>query len=169
MPAQTAPPAAAPKPMKKKAPEAEQPEEPIKKKGKKKLIVVAALIVVVVIGGAYGFKTMTKHKAAATTGPTTTVGGPITVEDSLTVNLRDDHYLEFTAAIQTAPGKSIKVLTTDQPIVLDILNTQAEAMTETQLLAPGGDAKLKADIVAAMNDRWPGLVQNVYFNQFVMQ
>jgi flagellar basal body-associated protein FliL len=170
MPTQNASSAPGPtKPLtKKKPPDAEQAGEQPKKKGKGKLIVVA-LLVVVIAGGAFGYMTMTKHKAAAATGPTTTLGGPITEEGSLTVNLRDDHYLEFTAAIQTTPGKSVKVLVRDEAIVLDILNTQAEDMTQAELLEPNGPATLKANIIQAMNQRWPGLVQNVYFEQFVMQ
>ena len=140
-----------------------------KKKGKKKLVLVFLLVVVIGVGG-FGYMTMTKKPAVAVKGgPTTTAGGPITEESSLTVNLRDNHYLEFTAAIQTFPGKSDGVLTTDQPIVLDILNSQAEAMTETQLLMANGPARLKANMVMALNQEWPGLVQAIYFEQFVMQ
>jgi hypothetical protein len=53
--------------------------------------------------------------------------------------------------------------------VLDILNDQAGAMTETQLLQAGGPAKLKANIVRALDQDWPGLVVGVFFEQFVMQ
>jgi flagellar basal body-associated protein FliL len=128
-------------------------------------------LVVVVLGvGGFGYMKMSKKPPVAVKGaPTTTAGGPITEEASLTVNLRDNHYLEFTAGIQTVPGQSDAVLTTDQPIVLDILNTQAESMTQTQMLMPNGPAKLKANIVQALNQEWPGLVQAVYFEQFVMQ
>jgi flagellar FliL protein len=150
-----------------KQPEATEPESKPKKK-KKKIIFIVPLVLILALAG-FGYKTMTKKPAVAKGGPTTTVGGPITAESSLTVNLRDGHYLEFTVGIQTAPGKADKVLTTDQPIVLDILNGQAEVMTEAQLLEPSGPAKLKADIVQAMNQQWPGLVQAIYFEQFVMQ
>jgi flagellar basal body-associated protein FliL len=136
---------------------------------KKKLPMIVALIVVLGAGG-FGYMTMTKKASAAVKGaPTTTVAGQILEESSLTVNLRDNHYLQFTAALECAPGKSYAILTTDQPIVLDILNDQAEAFSEAQLLQPGGTAKLKADIVRAIGQDWPGLVVNVYFEQFVMQ
>jgi flagellar basal body-associated protein FliL len=140
-----------------------------KKKSKKKLVLVFLVVVVLGVGG-FGYMKMSKKPPVAVKGaPTTTAGGPITEEASLTVNLRDNHYLEFTAGIQTVPGQSDAVLTTDQPIVLDILNTQAESMTQTQLLMPNGPAKLKAGMVQALNQEWPGLVQAVYFEQFVMQ
>lgn len=139
------------------------------KKSKKKLVIVF-LLLVVIGGGGFGYMTMTKKPPmTGKGGPTTTAGGPLTVEASLTVNLRDNHYLEFTAAIQTFPGHSDGVLTSDQAIVLDILNAQAEDTTETQLLMPNGPAKLKADMVKALNQEWPGLVQAIYFEQFVMQ
>ena len=70
---------------------------------------------------------------------------------------------------RAVPGQSSAVLTKDQAIVLDILNTQAGAVTETQLLMAGGPARLKAAIVQALGHEWPGLVQSVYFEQFVMQ
>ena len=99
---------------------------------------LVAIVVVLLVAG-FGYKTMTKKPAAAAKGgPTTTVAGPTLEESSLTVNLRDGHYLEFTAALECAPGKNYTILVADQPIVLDILNNQAEAMTETQLLQPGG-------------------------------
>jgi flagellar protein FliL len=147
---------------------AAETEEGAPKKSKKLLFVVA-LVVILGVGG-FGYMTMTKKASAtAKTGPTTTVPGQILEESSLTVNLRDNHYLQFTAALEVAPGKSYSVLVTDQPIVLDILNTQAEAMTETQLLQPGGAAQLKANIVRALGQDWPGLVVGVFFEQFVMQ
>jgi hypothetical protein len=42
-------------------------------------------------------------------------------------------------------------------------------MTETQLLQPGGPAKLKANIVRALGQDWPGLIVAVFFEQFTMQ
>jgi flagellar basal body-associated protein FliL len=150
---------------KKTTPETEDGAKP----KKKKLPLIVAVIVVIGAGG-FGYMTMTKKaSAAAKGGPTTTVAGQILEETALTVNLKDDHYLQFTAALECAPGKSYAVLAADQPIVLDILNNQAEAMTETELLQPGGPAKLKANIVRALGQDWPGLVTAVFFEQFVMQ
>jgi flagellar basal body-associated protein FliL len=150
---------------KKPTPETEDGAKP----KKKKLPLIVALIVVIGAGG-FGYTTMTKKAAAAVKGaPTTTVAGQILEESSLTVNLRDNHYLQFTAALECAPGKTYSILVTDQPIVLDILNDQAGAMSETQLLQPGGQAKLKANIVRALGQDWPGLIVNVFFEQFVMQ
>ena len=97
------------------------------------------------------------------------MAGPTLEETSLTVNLRDGHYLEFTAALQVAAGKKYTLLANNQPIVLDILNTQAEQTTEAQLLLPGGVAALKTSIIHALDQDWPGLVVNVFFEQFVMQ
>ncbi|HET9061148.1 MAG TPA: flagellar basal body-associated FliL family protein [Acidimicrobiales bacterium] len=155
-----------------KAPEAVPAEDAApetKKKGKKKLVVIVG-VVVVLCAGAYAYMSMSKKASSASAStPTTTAGGPIVEENPLTVNLRDGHYLQFTVAIQVNPGKSDKVLTTDQAIVLDILNTQAGGTTEAALLKPGGPARLKANISAALDNEWPGLVQAVYFEQFVMQ
>jgi flagellar FliL protein len=150
---------------KKTTPETEDGAKP----KKKKLPLIVAVIVVIGAGG-FGYMTMTKKAAAsAKGGPTTTVAGQILEETALTVNLKDNHYLQFTAALECAPGKSYAVLAADQPIVLDILNHQAETMSETQLLQPGGPATLKANIVRALGHDWPGLVVGVYFEQFVMQ
>ena len=119
---------------KKTTPETEDGAKP----KKKKLPLIVAVIVVIGAGG-FGYMTMTKKAAAAAKGaPTTTVAGQILEETALTVNLRDNHYLQFTAALECAPGKSYAILVTDQPIVLDILNRQAGAMTEAQLLQPAG-------------------------------
>jgi flagellar FliL protein len=138
------------------------------KGGKRKLLLVLLPVLVV---GAFGYKTMTKKPSAAVDkgGPTTTVAGPTLEETSLTVNLRDGHYLEFTAALQVAAGKKYTVLANNQPIVLDILNSQAEDTTEAQLLMTGGVTTLKTNIIRALDRDWPGLVVNVFFEQFVMQ
>jgi len=150
---------------KKTTPEAEDGAKP----KKKKLPLIVAIIVVIGAGG-FGYMTMTKKAVAAAKGaPTTTVAGQILEETALTVNLRDNHYLQFTAALECAPGKSYAILVADQPIVLDVLNRQAGAMSEAELLQPGGPATLKANIVRALGQDWPGLVVGVYFEQFVMQ
>jgi flagellar basal body-associated protein FliL len=138
------------------------------KHGKRTLLLVLLPVLLV---GAFGYKTMMKKPPVAPDkgGPTTTVAGPTLEETSLTVNLRDGHYLEFTAALQVATGKKYTLLANNQPIVLDILNTQAEQTTEAQLLLPGGVAALKKSIIQALDQDWPGLVVNVFFEQFVMQ
>jgi len=147
----------------------EAPSDGKKKGGKKKLTLVA-VAVIVLGGGAFAYMNMSKKPAAsASGGPPTTVRGNLLEETSLTVNLRDNHYLQFTVALQIAPGQDQKILVTDQAVVLDILNTQAAAMSEPRLLEPTGPAKLKANILAALNQEWPGLVQAVYFEQFTMQ
>ena len=139
-----------------------------KKKSKKKLVIVAVLILV--LGGGYVYMGMGKKPAASGSGgPPTTVAGTQIAESSLTVNLRDSHYLQFTVDFNVAVGQSATILATDDGVVLDILNTQAGAMTEAELLAPGGKAKLKANIVSAMNKEWPGLISAVFFEQFTMQ
>jgi flagellar basal body-associated protein FliL len=156
--------------MAKKKPEADakKGEEAKPKKGKKKLLI--ALVPVIAVA-AFGYMTLTKKPASATVkaGPTTTVAGPILEETALTVNLRDSHYLQFTAALQVAAGKTYTALSNQQAIVLDILNSQAERFTEAQLIVPGGVARLKGDIIHALDQDWPGLVVNVFFEQFVMQ
>jgi flagellar protein FliL len=149
--------------MAKKAKATKDSEEGGKKKSKKKLIII--ILAVLVVGGA-GYMKM--HKKPAGKAGAAAVG-PITVESSLTVNLRGGHYLQFTAGIQTSKGQSDKILTTDQAIVLDVLNAEAGNMTEAQLLQPDGPAHLKTAIVGALNHDWPGLVERVYFEQFVMQ
>ena len=149
------------------APDAEKGAADKPKHGKRTLLLV---LVPVLLVGAFGYKTITKKPPAVVKGsPTTTVAGPTLEETSLTVNLRDGHYLEFTAALQVAVGKKYTVLANNQPIVLDILNTQAEQSTEAQLLMPGGVTALKKSIIGALDKDWPGLVVNVFFEQFVMQ
>jgi flagellar basal body-associated protein FliL len=151
---------------KKKKTDAEEGEK--KKKGKK--LFVVPVLIIVLAGGAYFYMGMSKKPAAgAAGGPPTTVGGTLVEETSLTVNLRDNHYLQFTAALEVASKGSSKILATDQAVVLDILNTQAGAMTEPELLKAGGPAELKANIMKAINQEWPGLVTAVYFEQFTMQ
>ena len=68
------------------------------------------MLVLVLVVGAFGYKTMTKKPVALDKGPVAVTGGPTLEETSLTVNLRDGHYLEFTAALQVAHGKSAKSL-----------------------------------------------------------
>jgi flagellar FliL protein len=133
------------------------------KKSKKKLVILLLVVVIGVAG--FGYETMTKKPAGK--GPA--AAGPVVVENSLTVNLRDGHYLEFTAALQLSLGASPKALDNYTSHVMDILISQASGFTESGLLAPGGRQALKTDIVRAINQFWPGIVVAVYFEQFVMQ
>jgi flagellar basal body-associated protein FliL len=153
---------------KKTAPEAEGAEGTKKKSKKKKIMIV--LLLVVVLGGGYEYMGMSKKAAAAGPGgPPTTVPGTLIEESSQTVNLRDGHYLEFTAALEVAKGGTATILATDSPVLLNILDSQCEAMTEPQLLVPAGEAKLKSNVMKALDQEWPGLITAVYFEQFVMQ
>jgi flagellar FliL protein len=136
------------------------------KKSKKKLIII---VVVVLLVGGLGYKMTAKKPVVVPKGPVAIAGGPTVVEDSLTVNLRDDHYLQFTPALQFAFGKSAKALNAYTPQVTDILIAEASAMTETELLTAQGPQELKANIIRALDRLWPGLVVAVYFEQFVMQ
>src|ERR1700678_3185552 len=105
---------------KKPTPEAETEGGAAPKKSKKKLMVVA--LIVILGAGAFGYMTMTKKAVAAGKGaPTTTVPGWILEKRPLTANLRENHSLQFTAALEVATGKTYTVFVTAQPIVLDIL------------------------------------------------
>ncbi len=145
------------------AAEAEGTKAKPKRKSKKKLVLVLLVVVVGVAG--FGYKAMAKKPA----GKAPPASGPVVVENSLTVNLRDGHYLQFTAALQLAVGSSPKALDNYTPRVMDILIAQASGFTEGALLAPGGRHALKSDILSALNQFWPGIVVAVYFEQFVMQ
>ena len=133
------------------------------KKSKKKLVILLLVVVIGVAG--FGYETMTKKPAGKGPAP----AGPVVVENSLTVNLRDGHYLQYTAGLQLSLGSSPKALDNYTPQVMDILISQASGFTESGLLAPGGRHALKTDILSAMNKFWPGIVVAVYFEQFVMQ
>jgi flagellar basal body-associated protein FliL len=134
-----------------------------KGKSKKKLFIILLVVVIGVAG--FGYKTMAKKPP----GKPPPVTGPVVVESSLTVNLRDGHYLEFTAGLQLAVGRTSTSLNNYTPEIMDILISQASGFTEAGLLAPGGRKALKADILSALNKFWPGAVVAVYFEQFVMQ
>ena len=120
---------------------AEAGEKP--KKSKKKLII----IVVVLLVGAYVAKGMliTTHYKKGQQAP----AGQIAPLDQLTVNMSDGHLVQTTIDIQLTTVANTKTISADLPLYDDAAIATIGNETYAGLLAPGGRAALKSQLLAA--------------------
>jgi flagellar basal body-associated protein FliL len=142
------------------------PEKP--KKSKKKLII----LVVVLLGGAYVAKGMliTTHFKKGQEAPP----GQIAPLDQLTVNMSDGHLVQTSIDLQLTTVANTKTVTADLPLYDDAAISVIGSETYAGLLAPGGRATLKSQLLAAFQkiagtSEGAQQVSAVYFTGLVVQ
>lgn len=165
--------------------ESPAPGAPEKKKGSKIVIIGVALVLILVLGGG-GYVFMSRRALASSkttnnpkTSATTADAPPVAVIplESFIVNLADpDHNSFLRVGITVAVSKPLPTgseTPADSPFVPEIRDTILSVLNTWQsssLLAPDGKAKLKAQLLAALQKRVPqlGLV-DIYFTDFLIQ
>ena len=138
------------------------------KKSKKKLIVIVAVLLV----GAYVAKGMliTTHFKKGQEAPP----GQIAPLDQLTVNMSDGHLVQTSIDMQLTTVADTKTITADTPLYDDAAISVVGNETYAALLAPGGRAALKAQLLAAFQkiagtSEGAQQVSAVYFVGLVVQ
>lgn len=159
------------------------PEE--KKKGSKIAILGIAVILILVLGGG-GYVFMSRRalasskktdKAKASVLKTDATPVAVIPLESFVVNLADpDHSTFLRIGITVALSKPMPKgpeNPADSPLVPEIRDTILEVLNTWQsssLLAPDGKAKLKAQLLAALQQRVPELaISDLYFTDFLIQ
>jgi flagellar basal body-associated protein FliL len=138
------------------------------KKSKKKLIII--LVVLLLVGFEAKSMLLKPHYKAGQTVPL----GTILPLDQLTVNMSDGHLVQASISLQLTKVAA-KTTTTDVPRFDDAAITVLGAQTYDQLLAPGGRAAVKAQILVLCQKIAPPVdgaaqeVSAVYFTSFVVQ
>jgi len=156
------------------APAVAKPEPPKKKPRGKKLSLMAAAFICALLGaGGWLWHRSAAAQAKPQQADTTEVKSVLHL-DSFVVNLQgtsDSGYLrvgiDLGLGVAAAQGENQKDVTAPlRDAILTVLGTQ----TVADLLTPAGKAKLKSQILAAINQRLPELqCRDVYFTDFLVQ
>jgi flagellar basal body-associated protein FliL len=163
-----------------------------KTKKKKGNLLPAVIVAIGLFGAAFLMKggkakaatTSTTGKGgAAAAGPGGTTGSTTTLPtsaktlaqiaklDDITLNLADGHYLKIGIALQLSPKAVVTDYTTggSASVALDLAISVLGADTYNQLMQPAFRTEAKAELDKQVVAAYGGLVQQIYFTDFVMQ
>jgi len=145
------------------------PAEAAPKKSKKKLLIIIVAAVVLLGGGGGGAFYMLKSKSTAKPAP---VKGIVTkLENDLTINLADGHYLKLGFAMQETAAAGTEVVDTAEATNLAIEEYTGKTVAELSTEKGRGTAKeeLLAKIVTAYTEKKVQKVMDLYYTSFVTQ
>jgi flagellar protein FliL len=147
-----------------------EPAEAPKKKSKTMLMIIV-LAVVLLGGGAGAYVMFFKGDSAAAAAKEPTKGAVVTMENALTINLADGHYLKLAFSIQETADAGTEAIDTSE--ALDIAIDQYTGMDIAELETEKGRKKAKQDLLAKIekvyNEADKQIVMDIYFTQFVTQ
>jgi flagellar FliL protein len=139
------------------------------KKSKKKLMIIAIAAVVLLGGGGGAFFMLKGSKASAAPAPEKGIVTPI--EDPLTINLADGHYLKLGFALQETADAGSEAVETSEAINLAI--DEYTGRTVAELSTEKGREAVKAELLAkidkAYTEKKVHMVMDIYFTSFVTQ
>src|SRR3954454_9585970 len=149
------------------ADEKESAAEAPKKSNKMMLIIIVAAVVL--LGGGGGTFFMMKSSSAS---PKTPSKGSVTaLEDALTVNLADSHYLKLQFSIQQTSDAGSETVDPSEAIELAIDEYTGKSVAE--LSTEKGRAAIKADLIAKVVKAYTvdgtQEVMDLYYTAFVTQ
>ena len=144
------------------------PVEAPKKKSKKMLIIIVAAVVL--LGGGAGAFFMMKGGSKAEAAPKkgTVV---VSIDDPLTINLTDGHYLKVAFALQQTADAGTEEVNTSEAINMAI--DEYTGKTVAELATEKGRETIKEELLAkvikAYTEDGKKLVMDIYYTQFVTQ
>jgi len=140
-------------------------------KKSKKLLMIIVLAVVLLGGGAGAYFMFFKGDAAEAKEPEPVKGAVVALENPLTVNLADGHYLKLGFALQMTEEAGEEEVDTAE--ALDLAIDQYTGMEVGELESEKGREKAKAELLEkiekAYNVEDKHLVMGIYFTSFVTQ
>jgi flagellar FliL protein len=139
------------------------------KKSKKMLIIIVAAVVLLGGGGAGAFFMLKGDKAEAKATPVKGIVTPI--EEALTINLADGHYLKLNFALQETEEAGTEAVDTSEAINLAIDEYTGKDIAELST-EKGRDAakeELLAKIEKAYVEDGKHLIMDIYYTSFVTQ
>jgi flagellar FliL protein len=141
------------------------------KKSKKMLMIIVALTLVVLGGGGAGAFFMLRGDSASAAEEAPVKGAVVSIDDTLTVNLADGHYLKFGFALQMTEAAGHEEIDTSQA-----LNLAIEAYTGrpvAELSTEAGRNKIKAELLEKIEKAYEveeqQMVMDLYYTSFVTQ
>jgi flagellar FliL protein len=140
------------------------------KKSKKKLMIIVLAAVLLAAGaGAGGYAFLAKDPSAKEPPPVR--GAVVAIENTMTINLADAHYLKLGFALQLTEEAGEEELDTSE--ALDLAIDQYTGMNIGALESEKGRAKAKQELLdkieKAYNVDKKHLVMGIYFTSFVTQ
>jgi flagellar FliL protein len=140
-----------------------------KKKSNKMLMIIVIAAVVLLGGGAGAFFMLKGDSAEAAKEPEK--GAVTALDDSLTVNLADGHYLKFKFSLQQTADAGTEEVDAGEAINLAI--DEYTGKTVAELSTEKGRDTVKADlmqkIVKAYTEDGTKMVMGIYYTEFVTQ
>jgi flagellar FliL protein len=139
------------------------------KKSKKMLFIIIAAVVLLGGGGAGAYFVLKPTKAAAAPAPVKGIVTPL--DDALTINLADGHYLKLNFALQQTEETGTEAVDTSEAknIAIDIYTGKEIAELSTE---KGRDA-VKEELLKAVEKAYTKdkveEVMDIYFTAFVTQ
>jgi flagellar protein FliL len=136
------------------------------KKSKKMLIIIVLAVVLLGGGGAGAYFFLKGDPAEAAPEK----GSVVTIEDALTINLADSHYLKMGFAIQQTTEGAEELDTAEAlDIAIDTYTGMSLAELSNEKGRDTAKAKLLKGIEEAYNVDGKKIVMGIYFTQFVTQ
>jgi flagellar FliL protein len=139
------------------------------KKSKKMLMIIVIIVVVLGGGGAGAFFMLKGDKAEAKPAPTK--GIVTAIENDLTINLADGHYLKLGFALQETADAGAEAVDTSEAINLAIDEYTGKSVAE--LSTEKGRETAKADLLAKIEEAYAEdgkqMIMDIYYTAFVTQ
>jgi flagellar FliL protein len=139
------------------------------KKSNKTMMIIIVAVAVLLGGGGGAFFMMNSSKSSASAAPKKGVVTPI--DDALTVNLADAHYLKLRFSIQQTTDAGTEVVSTAEAIELAIDEYTGRSVAE--LSTENGREAIKADLLAKVVKAYTvdgkHEVMDLYYTAFVTQ
>jgi flagellar FliL protein len=147
--------------------EAAAPEAAPKKS--KKMLMIIVIAVVVLLGGGAGAFFMLKGGSKAEAAPKK--GAVTALDDALTVNLAEGHYLKFKFSLRQTADAGTEEIDSSEAINLAI--DEYTGMKVAELSTEKGRDEVKEDllkkIVKAYTEDGKKMVMDIYYTEFVTQ
>ncbi|GIF24226.1 flagellar FliL protein [Actinoplanes tereljensis] len=138
-------------------------------KKSKKMLMIIVIAAVVLIGGGAGAFFMLKGGSAEAKAPEK--GSVTAIDDALTINLADSHYLKLQFALQQTTDAGTEEVDTSEAIELAI--DEYTGKTIAELETEKGREAIKEDllkkIVKAYTEDKKEMVMGIYYTAFVTQ
>ncbi len=139
------------------------------KKSKKMLMIIVIALVVLGGGGAGAFFMLTGDSAEAKKAPVK--GAVVTMDNALTINLADGHYLKLGFALQATEEAGTTEV--DMAEAIDMAIDQYTGMKIGELETTKGRETAKAELLEKIEKVYnvddKHIIMDVYFTQFVTQ
>jgi flagellar FliL protein len=149
--------------------EKKEPSGDAPKKSKKKLMIIV-IAVVVLLGGGGGAYFMLKG-GKAKVAPPPEKGVVVAIEDALTINLTDGHFLKLGFALQMTADAGAEAIDTSEALNLAIDEYTGKTVAElsTEKGRDTAKAALLTKIEEAYKEKEKQMIMDIYYTSFVTQ